>query len=362
MLVAAIPRQGKSFSARLIALAAALDPHARIYCYDLKGSPDWACFRHVAHRWQLGDIPDPQSGVDPVRALLDDMRELRQEVHHRYRTLRSLPAEIAPEGKLTPELSRTKSLNMPLSLVVIDEVQRAFEHREYGAELADVLTDMVKVAPGVGVMVLCATQKPDKFSTPARFRDQFALRFALRVTSWQVSDVVLGAGAYSEGLDASLLSPEAKGVGLLRGTGDADVPGGGVRTYFATGVDAEAICVRARALRQAAGTLSGAALGLMPTAAPPTHSVPADVVQVMGTEEKAHSDVLCSRLADTWPDRYAEWTPTQLGAALKPYRIRTRQVWAEGIDGQRANRYGVVRAELLAVLDTPAERGGEGHG
>ncbi len=295
--------------------------------------------------------------MDPVRALLDDMRELRAEVDHRYRTLRSLPAEIAPEGKLTPELSRTKSLNMPLSLVVIDEVQRAFEHREYGAELDDVLTDLVKVAPAVGVMVLCSTQKPDKTATPARFRDQFGMRFALRVTSWQVSEVILGAGSYSEGLDASLLSPDAKGVGLLRGTGDADVPGGVVRTYFADGRDAEQICLRARALRQSAGTLSGAALGIMPTAAPRTFSVPADVVQVMGTDEKAHLDVLCSRLADTWPDRYSEWTPKQLGSALKPHRVQTRQVWATGLDGQPANRNGLLRAELLAVLDEPSGGG-----
>jgi len=28
-------------------------------------------------------------------------------------------------------------------------------------------------------------------------------------------------------------------------------------------------------------------------------------------------------------------------------------VWADGLDGQRANRRGVIRAELLAVLDDP---------
>jgi len=32
---------------------------------------------------------------DPVKALLDDMTELRAEVDHRYRTLRKLPAEVA---------------------------------------------------------------------------------------------------------------------------------------------------------------------------------------------------------------------------------------------------------------------------
>lgn len=161
LLVGAVPRQGKTFAARTVALAAALDPHVRLHVYDLKGSPDWTGFRHVAHRWQLGDTPDPDTGVDPaVRALLDDMRELRADVDHRYRTLRRPPPAVCPEGKLTQELARSKQAGMPLVLVVIDDVQRAFTHREYGAELAEVLEDLVKVAPGAGIMVEAATPKP----------------------------------------------------------------------------------------------------------------------------------------------------------------------------------------------------------
>lgn len=353
LLVGAVPRQGKTFAARTVALAAALDPHVRLHVYDLKGSPDWTGFRHVAHRWQLGDTPDPDTGVDPVRALLDDMRELRAEVDHRYRTLRRPPAAVCPEGKLTEELARSREAGMPLVLVVVDEVQRAFTHREYGTELAEVLEDLVKVAPGAGIMVEAATQKPDQRSTPTAFRDQFTVRFALRVSTYHASEAILGAGAIGEGLDASKLSPDAKGAGLLRGTGDAGSVEGGrtVRTFLADGTDAEAICLRARELRAAAGTLTGAALGEMPSTVTEVYSVPADVAQVLGVDEQAHSDVLCSRLAQRWPDRYAEWRPTQLAAALKPHRVTTRQVWAEGLDGQRANRRGVVAADLLAVLD-----------
>lgn len=126
-----------------------------------------------------------------------------------------------------------------------------------------------------------------------------------------------------------------------------------MRTYLADGTDAETICRRARALPDAAGTLTGAAVGEMPTATPAAYSVAADALQVMGTDEQAHSDVLCSRLAEHWPDRYSGWEPAQLAAALKPHRVQTRQVWATGLDGQRANRCGVRRADLLAVLDPP---------
>lgn len=357
LLVGAVPRQGKSFSARLIALAAALDPHVRLHVYDLKGSPDWTAFRHVAHRWGLGDVPDPDTGVDPVKALLDDMLELRAEVDHRYRTLRRLPAEVVPEGKLTEQLARAKTAGMPLVLVVIDEVQRAFTHKEYGDELAEVLEDLVKVAPGAGIIVEAATQKPDAKSTPTGFRDQFTIRFALYVTNRDASEAVLGAGAGGEGLHAHKLNPEAKGTGLLRGTGDTMQGGRTVRTFLADGGDAEAICLRARTLRSDAGTLSGAALGEMPEAVPAQQYSPAaDLLVVFGTDDKAHSDVLCSRLAEQWPDRYAEWKPAQLSAALKPLKVRTKQVWADGFDGQPANRYGVIRAELLAAVDEQAQR------
>jgi S-DNA-T family DNA segregation ATPase FtsK/SpoIIIE len=180
--------------------------------------------------------------VDPVKAMLDDLRELRAEVDHRYRTLRRLPPSVCPEGKLTEDLARNPQAQMPLVLVAIDEVQRAFGHREYGAELAEVLEDLVKVAPGAGIMVEAATQKPDQKSTPTAFRDQFTVRFALRVTTFHASEAILGAGAYGEGMDASKLSPEAKGAGLLRGTGDTGSVEGGrtVRTYLADGADAEA--------------------------------------------------------------------------------------------------------------------------
>jgi hypothetical protein len=46
---------------------------------------------------------------------------------------------------------------------------------------------------------------------------------------------------------------------------------------------------------------------------------------------------------------------TQLSAALKPDKVRTRQVWAEGLDGQPANRYGALKSDVLAALDGPAD-------
>jgi DNA segregation ATPase FtsK/SpoIIIE, S-DNA-T family len=55
LLVGAVPRQGKSFAARLWASAAALDPFVRLVVFDAKGSPDWRPFTKVAHRCGFGE-------------------------------------------------------------------------------------------------------------------------------------------------------------------------------------------------------------------------------------------------------------------------------------------------------------------
>lgn len=351
MLIGAIPRRGKTFVARLVALAAALDPHVRLLIFDQKGSPDWTPFEHVAERIFYGDRADPDTGVHPLAALLDTVNELLAEVDRRNRLLRTLPKEVCPEGKLTEALSRTKHLGLQLIVLVIDEVQRGFTNKDYKDDLEAALTDLAKVGPSVGIITVAATQKPDAKSTPTGFRDQFGIRFALYVTTRDASEAVLGAGAGGEGMHAHKLSPEALGAGILRGTGDAKINGGIVRTGFADAVAAEEICLRGRALRAEAGTLAGMALGYAVSATPASYSITEDLAIVFGVDEKAHSDVLCSRLADRWPDRYAGWTPIQLAAALKPSDVRPRQVWAPSLEDEvPRNRQGILRSDLLGAL------------
>jgi S-DNA-T family DNA segregation ATPase FtsK/SpoIIIE len=353
LLVGAIPRRGKTFTLRLYALAAALDPHVKLMVFDQKGSPDWTPFEHVADRVFYGDRADPETGVHPLAALRDTVEALLAEVDRRNRLLRQLPKDVCPEGKLTEELARTKDLGLELIVLVIDEVQRGFGSKEYKDELEEMLTDLVKVGPSVGVIPKCATQKPDAKSTPTGFRDQFGIRDALYMSNRDASEAILGAGAGSEGMRADKLPPDAVGSGILRGTGDAKVNGGVVRHFFADGVDAEKICLRGRALREQAGTLSGMAVeGVTVSATPAEYSVTRDLAVVFGAADKLHSDVLCSRLADRWPDRYAGWTPVQLAAALKPDEVRPRQVWAPSLEDEvPRNRQGILRSDLLGVVE-----------
>src|SRR5262249_48704932 len=50
LLVGAIPRQGKTFAARLAAAGLILDPHTRLYVADFKAGKDWDAPAAVAHR------------------------------------------------------------------------------------------------------------------------------------------------------------------------------------------------------------------------------------------------------------------------------------------------------------------------
>ncbi|NEB30786.1 cell division protein FtsK [Streptomyces sp. SID14446] len=361
LLVGAVPRQGKTFSARTIALAAALDPYVRLYVFDGKASPDWRKFALVAHRIGFGIVP--KNGIDPVGHLLTSLRELKADVEDRYHRLSELPLHICPEGKLTPEISRDKKLNMPLILFVVDEVQEYLQHPEHGKEILALLVYLARVAPAVGVSVMTSTQKPDDKACPSELRDQHQARFALRVGAYQVSDTILGAGSYSEGLDASKLLKSHKGVGLLKGMSD---DAGIVRTYLADGRDAERILTRAAALREAEGTLSGDAVGEAP-APEASATILDDVAAVLGKgETKVWSETIVERLATLRPEAYGPWADLEpkpkaeaLTAALKPFGITTGQI-SRRIDGEQVNKRGIKRDDVAAAItERNTKRDGE---
>ncbi|MGH3997999.1 MAG: cell division protein FtsK, partial [Pseudonocardiaceae bacterium] len=57
LLVGAIPRQGKTFAARLAAAGLILDPYTRLYVADFKAGKVWDAAAAVAHRFLSGDEP-----------------------------------------------------------------------------------------------------------------------------------------------------------------------------------------------------------------------------------------------------------------------------------------------------------------
>lgn len=269
LLVGAIPRQGKTFATRLAAAGLILDPHTRLYVADFKAGKDWDAASQVAHRFLSGDDPEH------VLALVDWLVELVAATHGRYRRMRALDEHVCPESKITPEMSRDGCVDMPITAIVLDEVQVPLEDHTpvtvqgkkltAGEYVGELLTWLAKKGPAAGVVLILATQRPDSKTIPSGLRAVLGSRFALRVMDWRDSNIVLGEQMNTRGHDASKLLPSHKGVGILRPDGGteagADTLALTVCTYFMPGPDWLTICQHARQLRMAAGTLTGQAAG-----------------------------------------------------------------------------------------------------
>jgi S-DNA-T family DNA segregation ATPase FtsK/SpoIIIE len=269
LLVGAIPRQGKTFAARLAAAGLILDPHTRLYVADFKAGKDWAAASRVAHRFMAGDE------TEHVLALIAWLVELIGEVQGRYRRMRELDDVTCPESKITPAMSRDADLDMPITAIVIDEVQVPLEDRTpyrvqdkkltAGEYVGELLTWLAKKGPAAGIVLVLATQRPDSKTIPSGLRAVLGSRFALRVMDWRDSNIVLGEQMNTRGYDSSRLLASHKGVGILRPDGEtqagSDVLALTVRTYYMPNEDWHTICGRGRALREAAGTLTGHAAG-----------------------------------------------------------------------------------------------------
>jgi DNA segregation ATPase FtsK/SpoIIIE, S-DNA-T family len=112
VLISALPRQGKSFAARAIGLACALDPYVKLDVFDFKGSPDWRKFAMVADSCAFGLTP-ARTGL-PLEIFGRTLLDIKADLQDRYQRLSELPADVCPEGKLTREIARNRKYRMPV--------------------------------------------------------------------------------------------------------------------------------------------------------------------------------------------------------------------------------------------------------
>ncbi|MFI9011013.1 cell division protein FtsK [Actinosynnema sp. NPDC053489] len=350
-IVGAIPRMGKTFTLRELLLIAALDLRSELHTYDLKGTGDLSPLAPVSHRYRAGDDPED------LEYALADLRALREEMRRRTKVIRELPKDLCPENKVTSELASKRSLRLHPIVIGVDECQVWFEHPDHGAEIEEICTDLVKRGPATGIVLILATQRPDSKSIPTQISDNAVLRFCLKVTGQMANDMVLGTSSYRNGERATQFSFSDKGIGLLKGVTDDTTT---VKGVYIDGPGAETIAGRARALRTAAGLLTGYAAGLDTEVEPGdvTSTLLADVVTAMGTADKMWSESIVDKLADLRPAVYGAWADqdgkgkaTALAAALKPYGVGTGQVWGtDAVTGKGANRRGVERSDVTAAI------------
>jgi DNA segregation ATPase FtsK/SpoIIIE, S-DNA-T family len=135
---------------------------------------------------------------------------------------------------------------LPLHLVVCDELAfyLTLPDKKQRQEFAELLRDLVARGRAAGVIVCAATQKPGADVVPTALRDLFGFRLALRCSTPQASDTILGQGWATA--DAATIPGGQRGVGYLLAEGERPVR---VKGFYLDDAEVQAIAERATARR-----------------------------------------------------------------------------------------------------------------
>jgi hypothetical protein len=199
VLLGGEPGAGKSATLSLFIAAAAVDPTVRLTLMDGK-QVELAAWAESAEAFVGPDM------ADAIEVLTD----LCAEMDRRYSVLlaRGL-RKIERDGEFG------------LYVVAIDELAYYMRSgtKEERTELSETLRDLISRGRAAGMIVIAATQKPSNDIVPTYVRDLFSFRMALRCTTPEASDTILGQGWAKEGFSAATLDPLLRGVGYLLAEG-----------------------------------------------------------------------------------------------------------------------------------------------
>ncbi len=226
ILIGGEPGAGKSAAASLLLATAALDPSVKLWLFDGK-LVELAVWQRCAER-----VLDFHA--EPAITALE---ELQAEMNVRYRTL------------LTADRRKVESSDgLPLYLVAIDELALYLngEDRKQDRRFANLLRDLVSRGRAAGIIVVGATQKPAADVMPSAIRDLFGFRWAMRCSTRDASDTILGAGWASLDYNAATIDPACRGVGLLLAEGGVPVR---CKSYYLSDDQLRAVAQRAARLR-----------------------------------------------------------------------------------------------------------------
>ena len=137
---------------------------------------------------------------------------------------------------------------MRLIVVAVNELAfyTATGDRKQRTDFSDRLRDLVARGRAAGIIVLAATQRPSSDVVPTSLRDLFGFRWALRCSTPDASDTILGRGWATAGVSATDVPAEARGVGYLLAEGGTPVR---CKSYYLDDDTIRAIAVRGAALR-----------------------------------------------------------------------------------------------------------------
>jgi hypothetical protein len=195
LLLGGEPGAGKSNILQLLVAVGALDPGVRLTLLDPK-LVELAGWQGSAARLVGPNVDDA----------IDVLRQLIGEVDDRYLTLLANRARKVAQGD-----------GLPLHLVGIEEL--AFytngPDRKAAQAFSTLLRDFVARGRAAGMVTVATTPKPSADVVPTYLRDLFGFRWALRCSTPDASDTILGRGWASQGYSAASIDPATRGVGWL---------------------------------------------------------------------------------------------------------------------------------------------------
>jgi hypothetical protein len=231
LLTGGEPGAGKSTIVQLLIAAAALHPSVRLTLFDPK-------LVELAVWQGCGRLVGPS-----VDQAIEVLKQLISELDDRYLTLLANRARKVTEGD-----------GLPLHLLVVEEL--AFytngPDRKAATTFSVLLRDFVARGRAAGMVTVATTQKPSADVVPTYLRDLFGFRWALRCSTPDASDTILGRGGASQGYSAAQIDPAARGAGWLLQEGGVPVR---LRACYLNDVDLADLARRAEALRAATNSI-----------------------------------------------------------------------------------------------------------
>lgn len=309
ILIAGLSKQGKTASARALALHAALDPSAELRIADLKGVGDWSMFSGIATTLIEG------AGEENELATADMLEKVCAEMERRLAARRAKGAK----GDITAAEARDGSGDNHPLIAIIDEVQIAYMSQAAEVDIDDDGNERrgKRVVGGqtnnsrlwlaakklhdqgraVNVHLWQFAQNPTDRNLPAIVREGAHVRGSLYVSNPSIARKALGDAPVDAGAAPHRLRSEID-AGTVVTTGAPEIVkvkgemANTVRTNFIDTEPAYQVAERAKVLRGG---------GAQPAAEPEVRDLLADVSEALGTDEKVKATDVISRLRSLAP-------------------------------------------------------------
>ncbi len=342
-LFGGIPGSGKTLAARLVMLAAILDPLVVPVAFDLKGSGDLDCFEPLCPDGLHGSGADEGTKAAAMAAL----EWLLTECDERAPLVRKYASQgMNTANKVNRRMAEHDARLRPL-VAFFDEIQELITDPKFGKRAKFLLTSIVKRDRALGIHLILASQRIDKESIPKGISSNIALRTCLAVTSHTEVNLVLGTGAYSAGArptefeTGDSTGPKDSGWGYHAGDG----PIRPRRSSFVDNPAAERVVQRALEMRHGEKPVEVPRIAL--------RNLLADVRQVwFEGEEAIWSELIVPRLQQLDPDAYGDLTIEVFGAWMARAGVKTESInrRIDTTSTKRATRAGVKLAVLEARI------------